>query len=179
MSLKHKLTKIACLSCVTLLASCALNTEHTFTGQRRIDQKDHWIELSPGLIARDQANKWYQVGAQLGYRDDSEYVTAIDCFTFTVDIKSDERPRRFEILRMDVLCNNRWPLKLYRLPKEQEKLEGWDDGHHEIWTESPPSLDHPFWTIPQGDYQFKVHYRLGDAEYDAVWRCVYKTKVTL
>ena len=169
--MKTLLTTV-CLLSMSLLLSCVVYTDHGFAGKRRMDQKDHWIELIPGDLARTGEDKWYVYDGPGQFQG----LTGVSCFKFCVGLPSFKQPPPFEVTHVEVVCNQRWSVKLYRLSKEKEERMEWDKSTHEIWVESQPSplaLPSP---IPQGAYQIKIHYRLGDEECDAEWQCVYKTR---
>lgn len=166
--------RFACLLAIPLLTSCLIYTNHSFAGKRRIDQQNHWIELTVGEIARNDENKWSLFGG-VGQHAGAY---GINTFKFSVGLPSYQPPPPFEVLQVKVICNKRWPLKLYRLPKDQEEEQKpFDNSAHELWVESLPSPTHLPHLIPDGAYQIKIHYRLGNEEYDAEWQCIYKTKL--
>src|SRR6266496_1755814 len=174
-TLRKALVRIVSLLPASLLASCVIYTDHAFTGKRRIEQKDHWIELKPGDLARTAEDKWYIYGGPGQYQG----ATGVSCFEFTVGLPSYKQPPPFEIIRVDVVCDKRWAVKLYRLPMDQEEKHDWDKSTHEIWVESQPSPRNLPSTIAQGTYQIKIHYRLGGQEFDAEWQGVYKARTRI
>jgi hypothetical protein len=174
-SAKSALTCCAVLS-MGLLTSCVIYTDRSFSGATRIEREKHLIELHALKLYRADGDTWYPLGGpgvQKGFEP-------ADCFLFEARLSSFEKPPVFAVLQLDIL-HNRSPLKFSRLVKlEETEMKIWyAASRYEIWVPSQPSPRDLPEEIPAGSYQIKIHYRFGDAEYDAEWNCVYKTKMKI
>jgi len=168
--------KSICLFAFSLLTSCVIFTDHSFSGKMRIDQKSHWIKLTGGDLARTDEDKWYIYDGPGQYQG----TTRVSCFEFRVGLPSYKQPPPFEVVRVEAVCNKRWPVKLSRLLKEKEfEKQQWDSSRHEIWVLSQPYPQVLAPEIPEGTYQINVHYFLGGTEFDAEWQCTYRTKTKI
>ena len=93
-------------------------------------------------------------------------------------VPSFAEPPDFEVLRLDILHNNRSQLRFSRLVKldEREMKMWYAASRYQVWVPSQPSPIALPEEIPDGIYDIKIHYRFGGDEYEAEWHCVYKTK---
>jgi hypothetical protein len=168
--LKPFRTALLMLSTV-FLTSCVIYTDHQLSGATRIDKNNHWIELKGLQLARTDENKWYTSGGPPA--------ADVDCFFFNAGLPTFKEPPRFEVLRLELVYNDRAPLKFSRLVDlEESEMKIWySSTRYEIWVPSQPSgaADE----IPTGRYRVKLHYRFGDQEYDAEWQCTYKTRTKI
>ena len=153
-------------------------------GAGPIDQKGHVITLQPshlGFGVDPQDGKWGS--GEVPFASGAKF----NAFRFGVEssegIPTDTPLRTpFEILHVDVtfdaLRTGQPPMKLIRSPVEKQ-MNFASKSLYELWVQTEPS---PGWGHPdmrEGSYQIKIHYRLGRDEYDAEWRCVYKSGLAI
>ena len=155
-----------------LLTSCVIYSDHSFSGEWRINQQNHWIEITPGELARTEQNKWYLADGPGKYHG----VSRVSCLRFSVGLPSYKQPPPFKILRVEAVCNKKWRVKMYRLPSDEEHVERWQTAEHEIWVNEQEPHKGGFYSLPEGAYVIKVHYLFGEKEYDAEWDCAYRSK---